>query len=373
MKIALFIKPFTLRVVFSLVAVALMVSMPGKAHASFFSDLFTKVVGSSAQAADTTVPPSSSGINNSQTIPLLESSINPDLNAVNQSPNDSSVIASSNMAITNDGSLDVGTDSNQENYDSSVQIHTYTVKAGDTLGGIAEQFGVSEKTLIAGNADLKKSDLIKVGQTLIIFPTASDIATAKATIEKESSEKKASASTQKTSNITVQSPATAVTLDTSTTTSQTDTNTTTSTTTSSGQPSGTIAGNYRWPFDPGVGRVSQGLHADQAYDFAAPLGTPIHAVQSGTILITHTSGYNGGYGLYVVENFDDGRQAIYGHMSKVIAVPGQVVKQGDIIGLVGSTGNSTGPHVHIGFHGALGNPYIGLKVNSTSADLDSHD
>jgi murein DD-endopeptidase MepM/ murein hydrolase activator NlpD len=72
----------------------------------------------------------------------------------------------------------------------------------------------------------------------------------------------------------------------------------------------------------------------------------------------------------VVINFDDGRQAIFGHMSKVAVEAGQTVKQGDIIGYVGSTGKSTGPHVHIGFHGDLGNPYLGLKVGTTNIDHD---
>jgi murein DD-endopeptidase MepM/ murein hydrolase activator NlpD len=57
-------------------------------------------------------------------------------------------------------------------------------------------------------------------------------------------------------------------------------------------------------------------------------------------------------------------------MSKVLVEEGQVVKQGEVIGLVGSTGKSTGPHVHIGFHGELSNPYLGLKKNSTSIDHD---
>jgi murein DD-endopeptidase MepM/ murein hydrolase activator NlpD len=136
------------------------------------------------------------------------------------------------------------------------------------------------------------------------------------------------------------------------------------TTLSNGQPEGDIDDGFIWPFPKGVGRVLQGLHADQAYDFAAPKGTPIYAVYSGTVLISHPTGYNGGYGLYVVINFDDGRQAIFGHMSKVVAKVGQVVKKGDIIGYVGSTGKSTGPHLHLGFHGELRNPYIGLKVNA---------
>ena len=58
-------------------------------------------------------------------------------------------------------------------------------------------------------------------------------------------------------------------------------------------------------------------------------------------------------------------------MNKTIATAGQVVKQGDLIGYVGSTGQSTGNHTHIGFRGSLGNPYKGLKVNSTG--IEDHD
>jgi murein DD-endopeptidase MepM/ murein hydrolase activator NlpD len=140
--------------------------------------------------------------------------------------------------------------------------------------------------------------------------------------------------------------------------------------TNPGQPNGTIDGGYIWPFAPGTGRVSQGRHADNAYDFSAPTNTPILAVQNGTVFIVHPTGYNGGFGKYVVINFDDGRQAIFGHMNKTAVETGQVVKQGDIIGYVGSTGKSTGPHVHIGFHGEMSNPYLGLKVNSTAIDHD---
>jgi len=134
---------------------------------------------------------------------------------------------------------------------------------------------------------------------------------------------------------------------------------------------GSISNDYIWPFPEGVGRVSQGLHADNAYDFAAPKGTPLYAIHDGTVLISHPTGYNGGYGLYVVIDFTDGRQAIIGHMSKVVSRAGDVVKQGDIVGYVGSTGKSTGPHTHIGFHGTLSNPYNGLKVNST--DIQNND
>ncbi len=104
------------------------------------------------------------------------------------------------------------------------------------------------------------------------------------------------------------------------------------------------------------GRKSQGLHGYNAVDLAAPLGTPIHAAAAGTVIIARSGGYNGGYGSYVVISHPNGTQTLYGHMSKVIAIQGQSVAQGDTIGLLGSTGKSTGPHVHFEIRGAT-NPF----------------
>lgn len=80
-------------------------------------------------------------------------------------------------------------------------------------------------------------------------------------------------------------------------------------------------------------------------------GTPIYAIQSGTVI---TSGYsNYGYGNYVIINhgecLDDGSSylSLYGHCSSLVAVEGQTVNKGDLIGYVGTTGNSTGPHLHL--------------------------
>ncbi|HEU5114585.1 MAG TPA: M23 family metallopeptidase, partial [Candidatus Paceibacterota bacterium] len=88
----------------------------------------------------------------------------------------------------------------------------------------------------------------------------------------------------------------------------------------------------------------------------APIGTPIHAAASGVVIIARSGGYNGGYGSYVVISHPNGTQTLYAHMSKVIAHQGDAVEQGDLIGLVGSTGKSTGPHVHFEVRGAV-NPF----------------
>ncbi|MGB3618048.1 MAG: peptidoglycan DD-metalloendopeptidase family protein [Catalinimonas sp.] len=78
-------------------------------------------------------------------------------------------------------------------------------------------------------------------------------------------------------------------------------------------------------------------------DFAAPTGTKIYATGDGVV---KKARYNGGYGKCVELDHGFGYKSLYGHMSKIMVKPGQRVKRGDVIGLVGSTGKSTGPHLH---------------------------
>ncbi len=82
----------------------------------------------------------------------------------------------------------------------------------------------------------------------------------------------------------------------------------------------------------------------EGIDFSAPIGTEIYATGNGTVAKTE---YNGrGYGNNVVINHGFGYNTLYGHMSRFAVRPGQKIKRGDIIGYVGNTGSSTGPHVH---------------------------
>lgn len=85
------------------------------------------------------------------------------------------------------------------------------------------------------------------------------------------------------------------------------------------------------------GRLHSGI------DIGAGYGAPIRAAQDGTVIL---AGYNGGYGNCVVIDHGGGLSTLYGHMSSVDASEGQSVDAGDYIGDVGSTGNSTGPHLH---------------------------
>lgn len=82
-------------------------------------------------------------------------------------------------------------------------------------------------------------------------------------------------------------------------------------------------------------------------DFTAPTGTPIYSTGNGTV---EASGYDGGYGLRVVINHGYSYRTLYGHMSKTEVRAGQRLKRGDLIGYVGNSGTSTGPHLHYEVH-----------------------
>ena len=85
------------------------------------------------------------------------------------------------------------------------------------------------------------------------------------------------------------------------------------------------------------GRLHSGV------DIAAPNGTSITAAKGGTVIM---AGFNGGYGNCVIVDHGGGISTLYAHMSRITTGDGAVVKQGQQIGSVGSTGNSTGAHLH---------------------------
>jgi len=91
-------------------------------------------------------------------------------------------------------------------------------------------------------------------------------------------------------------------------------------------------------------------HFHTGVDLAVPLGTPVFAAADGVVLLarpmTDGSGNLVGYGNYVILQHDTGLKTLYGHLLLIGVKEGDVVKRGQLIGLVGSTGNSTGPHTH---------------------------
>lgn len=101
---------------------------------------------------------------------------------------------------------------------------------------------------------------------------------------------------------------------------------------------GTLTSGYGWRW----GKMHKGI------DIAAPIGTPVVAAASGKVV---WAGWNrGGYGNMVKILHADGNVTLYAHNSRVLVFPGQIVRQGEQIAQIGSTGYSTGPHLHFEIH-----------------------
>lgn len=127
-------------------------------------------------------------------------------------------------------------------------------------------------------------------------------------------------------------------------------------------------GNRSDPFN-GRRRMHQGI------DIPGPVGTPIYATADG---IVKRAGWANGYGNLVEINHGNGLETRYGHMSKLIAQPNERVRRGQLIGLMGSTGRSTGSHLHyeVRIAGAAVNPmpYIeGTNYELALAEAKAHD
>ena len=135
-------------------------------------------------------------------------------------------------------------------------------------------------------------------------------------------------------------------------------------------------GKYVWPC-PGYSRVSSGygnrvcpFHGQEFHDgidLAAASGTPILAFGPGTVTM---SGWNGGYGNYISIDHGGGLMSFYGHCSALYVSKGATVKAGQKIAAVGTTGSSTGNHLHFGMHknGSPVNPQSYVKDSDTTAN-----
>jgi murein DD-endopeptidase MepM/ murein hydrolase activator NlpD len=121
-----------------------------------------------------------------------------------------------------------------------------------------------------------------------------------------------------------------------------------------------LTSTFGWRMHPVLGYLR--MHAGQ--DFGAPEGTPVVAALSGRVV---SSGLAGGYGLAVeIEHQRPLRRTLYGHLSELYVKTGEIVRQGEVVGRVGSTGLSTGPHLHF----ELRQPAQGGWVAMDPGELD---
>jgi len=239
------------------------------------------------------------------------------------------------------------------------QITTYTVRAGDNISEIAQMFGVNANTIYWAN-DLKKGQVIKTGQVLVILPISGIQYEVKKGDTIKSLAKKFKSDEEEIIIFNDLAPGGSLTVgetiiipDAEVTILSVSGN---SGATARLRGAGGVAidGYYIRPINGG--RKSQGLHGYNGVDLANSCGTSVYASAGGTVLVARSQGWNGGYGEYIVIAHPNGTQTVYSHLSSVYVSVGQYTAQGTILGTVGSTGNSTGCHLHFEVRGAR-NPF----------------
>jgi len=235
------------------------------------------------------------------------------------------------------------------------QINIYVVREGDTISQIAEMFNVSVNTIKWGN-DIKGNVLIP-GQTLVILPVSGVRHTVKKgdtlagitrAYKGDIKEVMDYNDVDEKSKLVVGSEIIIPNgmLITSTSLAKSSK--------SSSQAQPEFKGYFLKPVNGSI--RSQGIHGYNGVDLAAPIGTEILASADGSVTVSRSSGWNGGYGNYIVISHPNGTQTLYSHASQNAVSVGEFVTQGQVIGYVGSTGRSSGPHLHFEVRGAK-NPF----------------
>lgn len=294
---------------------------------------------------------------NSQTATVLEAAVNYDPNP-SKGGGGITIIAKSAL-LPESGPSGTIADVEDSATVSSGQISVYVVREGDSISQIAKMFSVNVNTIIWAN-DIGNGEIIKEGQQLVILPISGLEYTIKKGDTLASIAKKYSGDIDEIlefNNIKnasgLVSGNTIIIPGGKKSTPRYSKKSSRKTVRGTNVP--TYVGYYTRPVN-NKGRKSQGLHGYNAVDLPAPYGTPIVAAASGRVVISKNSGWNGGYGIYIVIEHDNGTQTLYSHNSGNIVKRGQRVVQGQVIGYIGSTGRSTGPHVHFEVRGAK-NPF----------------
>ena len=342
----------------SFVAVLLLsFSIPQTTNAGIFSKIFSNDAKADTITSD----------NNSQTAPVLEAQINP--NGINDKTQEQIPMGEDNVLIGEVGSL--GTALDVEDYPAEDEIDVYITKKDDTLAKIAKMYNVSVNTIVWANDGLDPKKALKEGTSLLIMPISGVSHTIKKGDTLAKIAKKYGADANEIARFNGVTDETLIVGDTiivpngeiATVTKKTPSKVTS--TIKNGLKIVTGNGKGTSPLLSGYGGSSAGsyyrapvhcvttqaLHGKNGWDKGCPIGTPVAAAADGTV-IAAKMGYNGGYGNMIILSHPNGTQTVYGHLSKLNVSTGQNVNDGDIIGLSGNSGQSTGPHLHFEIRGA---------------------
>ena len=245
------------------------------------------------------------------------------------------------------------------------QIQLYTIQGGDTVLGIAEKFGLNPETIQWSNPTLEtNADLIRPGDEIKILPVNGVLHTVtsgdtllslsekyKVTVEDivnyagnglVDDQAKLSIAAQLVIPNGTKPYATAEAV---------------AYTSSGAVPASAKigAGTFVWPVVGSIYQRFWGGHA--AIDVGGWTGAPVKAADGGYVVVA-AGGWNGGYGNHIIVDHGNGFVTLYAHLNSIYVKPGESVAAGAVIGGVGNTGNSTGPHLHfeLRYQGVPRNP-----------------
>ncbi len=249
----------------------------------------------------------------------------------------------------------IGEDELAESRQNSGEISVYTVREGDSLSMIAEMFDVTANTILWAN-DLASAKAIKPGQTLIILPIAGVRHVVKSGDTIASIAKKYDGDEAEIRSYNQLEDTAALSLGETIIIPGGAMHTAPAKVAVKGSAStgGKSTGSFSHPA-PGTIKT-QGIHGYNAVDFAGAIGTTVRAAASGEVIVSKGSGWNGGYGQYIVVKHANGSQTLYAHLSANSVGVGAYVEAGQVIGAMGNTGKSTGPHLHFEVRGGR-NPF----------------
>ncbi len=253
-------------------------------------------------------------------------------------------------------------------------IKEYVIQSGDTFGGIANRFNISINTILWAN-NLTLRSMIKPGQKLIILPLSGTLhkIVRNDTIAKIAKTYQADASKIKDYNridgddklvvgeFLIVPEGKIIYTPKPTPKPVTPPKTTVVKTYPVPEPVYDTSGKMGWPAD--CRRISQYFRGwrHTGLDTACTFGSPIYAVADGVVEKVQYG--RTGYGYYVIINHGDGVKTLYGHASRILVAVGQYVSRGEVIMEEGSTGKSTGPHLHfeVRINGSQLNPLNYIK------------
>lgn len=237
------------------------------------------------------------------------------------------------------------------------KVTEYTVRPGDALSFIASDFGVSSNSILWAN-NLTSPDSIKPGQVLRIPPVSGVIHTVQKgdTISNIAKQYKAEETRIVAFNELQENEALKLGVD---LIIPDGTVPLVKVTSAAKTPVTAAAKRFSYLPDladffmlPTSGFNWGTIHGRNGVDVAATCGTPVYAAAGGTASLVDATGWNGGFGKYIKLTHSNGTETLYAHLSKQLIASGEEVLKGQQIGLMGTTGRSTGCHLHFEIHGA---------------------